>query len=62
MIYPFDSRAKLPEECSIEDYDVDYYINNQLIPAVDKILEVIGYSKDDLLSDKDQEKLDRFFG
>jgi len=54
-------RAKLPEECSSDDYDVDYYINNQIIPSVERILEVIGYSKEDLLSDKDQKKLNRFF-
>jgi DNA polymerase I len=54
-------RAKLPEECTIEDYDVDYYINNQLLPSVDKILEVIGYSKEDILTDADQKRLDKFF-
>lgn len=31
------------------EYDPEYYINNQLIPAVEKIFEVLGYSKDELL-------------
>jgi DNA polymerase, archaea type len=30
------------------DYDPDYYINNQLLPAVMRILEALGYSEDEL--------------
>ncbi len=55
-------RAKLPEEVKAGEYDADYYINNQVIPAVEKIFEVIGYSKDDLVESKHQKKLDKFFG
>ncbi len=54
-------RAKLPDEVKEDEYDADYYINNQVIPAVEKIFEVIGYSKDDLVQSKHQKKLDRFF-
>ncbi|MDP2749417.1 MAG: DNA-directed DNA polymerase [Nanoarchaeota archaeon] len=54
-------RARLVEEISQKDYDADYYINNQVIPAVDKILAIFGYSKDDFLSEKKQSKLDGFF-
>ncbi|MBS3163465.1 hypothetical protein J4427_02135 [Candidatus Woesearchaeota archaeon] len=53
-------RARLPEECKEKDYDTDYYINNQIIPAVEKILEVFGYKKEDLLADKKQSKLGDF--
>ncbi|PIN72317.1 hypothetical protein COV22_03540, partial [Candidatus Woesearchaeota archaeon CG10_big_fil_rev_8_21_14_0_10_47_5] len=34
-------RVLLPEECR-DNYDSDYYINNQVIPAVEKIFEVMG--------------------
>jgi DNA polymerase I len=55
-------RARLPDEVKEDEYDADYYINNQVIPAVEKIFEVIGYSKDDLVESKHQNKLDKFFG
>jgi DNA polymerase elongation subunit (family B) len=56
------NRAKLPEEITTDDIDSEYYINNQVIPAIEQIFKVIGYSKDDLLESKDQKKLDKFFG
>lgn len=56
------SRSKLPSEVTKEDYDPDYYISNQVIPAVESIFKVIGYSKEDLLEHKEQKKLDGFFG
>ncbi|MBL7054915.1 ribonuclease H-like domain-containing protein [Candidatus Woesearchaeota archaeon] len=55
------NRAKLPDEVTEEDYDSDYYVNNQVVPALDKIFEVLGYSKDDLLEHKEQKKLEGFF-
>lgn len=54
-------RAKLPEEVKQEDYDADYYINNQVVPAVETIFRVLGYSKDDIIEHKEQRKLGRFF-
>jgi DNA polymerase elongation subunit (family B) len=30
------------------EYDPEYYINNQVLPAVGRIFEVLGYSKDSL--------------
>lgn len=30
------------------DYDADYYVNNQILPAVMRILESLGYSEDEL--------------
>ena len=53
-------RARLPEECEEGKYDVDYYINNQVIPAIEKIFEVFGYKKEDLLDEKKQLKLSDF--
>ncbi|MFH1398508.1 MAG: DNA-directed DNA polymerase [Candidatus Woesearchaeota archaeon] len=54
-------RAKLPEECSQDDYDSEYYVNNQIIPAVEKIFAVLGYSKEELVKSLDQKSLDKFF-
>lgn len=55
-------KAKLPEEVSQGDYDADYYINNQVVPAVDRILAVFGFEKEDILHEKKQNKLDSYFG
>ena len=50
-------RAKIPNDA--KDYDKDYYINNQIIPCVEKIFEIKGYTKQDLLS-KEQSKIGDF--
>ena len=55
------NRAKLPEEVKQSEYDSDYYINNQVIPAVERIFNVLGYRKDELLEAKEQTKLEGFF-
>ena len=49
-------RAKLPEEKG--EYDVDYYINHQILPAVENIFAVFGIEKDELLGG--QKKLGEF--
>jgi len=54
-------KAKLPSEVEQKDYDPDYYIDSQVVPAVEKIFEVLGYSKEDLLEKKEQNKLQKFF-
>lgn len=55
------NRSKLPEEVKENEYDADYYINNQVVPAVERIFNVIGYKKEDLLETKEQTKLEGFF-
>lgn len=55
------NRAKLPEEVKENEYDADYYINNQVIPSVERIFNVLGYKKEDLLEIKEQTKLEGFF-
>jgi DNA polymerase elongation subunit (family B) len=55
------NRSKLPEEVKENNYDSDYYINNQVIPAVERIFNVLGYTKEDLLETKEQTKLEGFF-
>ena len=54
------ARAKLPDEVKNNQYDPSYYIENQVIPAVERIFLVLGYSKDDIASHKDQSKLGAF--
>ncbi len=40
-----------------EDYDPDYYINNQVIPATLKILKELGYNAEELKGGGSQRKL-----
>ncbi len=44
-----------------EDYDADYYIDKQIMPAVLKILKELGYEEDELKSKGKQIGLDSFF-
>ena len=55
------NRAKFPEEVKEGKYDANYYIDNQVIPAVERIFNVLGYKKEDLLETKEQTKLEGFF-
>ena len=54
-------RARLPDEVKEDDYDGEYYINNQVVPSIEKIFEIIGFTKDDILARKEQAKLASFF-
>lgn len=54
-------KAKLPEEVEEGDYDADYYINHQVIPAVERIFNVLGYNKEELSESRNQSKLNGFF-
>ncbi|MFH1403292.1 MAG: DNA-directed DNA polymerase [Candidatus Altiarchaeota archaeon] len=53
-------RARLVESIGEGDYDPDYYINNQLLPAVMRILEALGYTEDELKGLGKQMTLDSF--
>ncbi len=55
------NRSKMPDEIKEGEYDADYYINNQVIPSVERIFNVLGYKKEDLLEIKEQTKLEGFF-
>ncbi|MEK6862902.1 MAG: DNA-directed DNA polymerase [Nanoarchaeota archaeon] len=50
-------KAEIPDEC--KDYDINYYIENQIIPSVEKIFEVFGIKKEQLLI-KEQKHLGEF--
>ena len=51
-------RAKLPQEAT--SYDSDYYINNQIIPAVDKIFEACNLDIKGEISGSKQSDLESF--
>lgn len=50
-------KAKLPEEEG--EYDINYYIERQIIPAVENIFEIFGLGKKEIVS-REQRKLDSF--
>ena len=53
-------RAKMPDEVMGNEYDYDYYINNQVLPAVESIFSVLGHKKEELVQ-PEQSKLGGFF-
>jgi DNA polymerase I len=54
-------RAEPVEDAKIDDIDVDYYIENQLLPPVSRILESLGYSKEYLKEELVQDSLKKWF-
>jgi DNA polymerase I len=54
-------RAEPAEDVKIEDYDVEYYIENQILPPVSRIMEVLGYSKEHLKEELVQDSLKKWF-
>lgn len=50
-------RAEPITNVTINDYDIEYYINNQILNIVLRILEILGYKKEDILG----ASLKRFF-
>ncbi len=55
------NRAKLPAEVTQNDYDAEYYIHHQVIPAVDRIFAVLGYDIEDMLGQGKQGTLGKYF-
>ncbi len=54
-------KAKLVEEIKEGEYDTDYYLNNQIIPAISSIFAVLGYKEDEFTKDSSQQGLGGFF-
>ena len=54
-------KAQLEEYVEEGNYDSEYYIGHQVIPAVIKIMRELGYSKEDLIHGGKQSKLGSFF-
>ncbi len=64
MIIPYiitSKPGKISEKAEIyyeaKDYDVDYYINHQVLPAALRVLEPLGITKEEIMSGRVQKKL-----
>lgn len=58
---PISKRAVPIEDVDISNYDPNYYIENQVLPAAGRIIEALGYSESELLHKEKQSSLDAFF-
>ncbi|MDO8656920.1 MAG: DNA-directed DNA polymerase [Nanoarchaeota archaeon] len=54
-------RARLPDEVKAGEYDAEYYLNHQILPAVSSIFLVLGYKEDELVGESKQTGLGKFF-
>ncbi|MFC1723498.1 DNA-directed DNA polymerase [Nanoarchaeota archaeon] len=54
-------RVKLVSDVKKGEYDAEYYVSHQVIPAVDKIFEVLGFDVKSIAEGKDQTSLGKFF-
>jgi DNA polymerase I/DNA polymerase-2 len=53
-------RAMPAEFVKIKDFDTEYYIHNQILPASLRVLKALGYTKEDVITGKIQKELTRF--
>ena len=58
---PIYERVSVPELADVSKLDLEYYMNNQVIPVVDSIFQVFGYKKEDFAVQKNQTGLGQFF-
>ncbi|MEG3225179.1 MAG: hypothetical protein BME94_06585 [Methanobacteriales archaeon Met13] len=58
---PISQRAEPLEDVNVADYDPSYYIENQVLPAISRIIEAIGYSPEEIVHQEKQSSLDSFF-
>jgi len=54
-------RVSLPEDTPQGNYDAEYYIAHQIIPAVERIFEVFKINVEDIAEKKNQQDLSSFF-
>jgi DNA polymerase elongation subunit (family B) len=52
--------VRLPEEITQADYDGEYYVEHQVVPAVEKIFEVVGIDLAKAITSKSQSTLGSF--
>ena len=53
-------KVKLPDETTQDEYDGEYYIQNQVLPGVERIFAVLDIKVDDLVSSTKQSSLAGF--
>ena len=51
-------RVKLPEESG--EYDIDYYLNKQILPAIENIFHIFNVETKEIISGKKQMSLGDF--
>jgi len=54
-------RIRLPDEPDAAGYDPEYYIHNQVLPAVERVFQVLGINIEEMLSQSKQQGLSKFF-
>jgi DNA polymerase, archaea type len=58
---PISQRAEPVEDVDVANYDPNYYIENQVLPAVSRIIDSLGYSHEEIVHHEKQSSLDAFF-
>ena len=58
---PISQRAEPVEDAAKLEYDPTYYIDNQVLPAVSRIIDSLGYSHEEIVHKERQSSLDTFF-
>jgi DNA polymerase I len=53
-------KVKLADEATQDEYDGEYYVQNQIIPGVERIFAVLGIGVDDLTKNTRQSSLGNF--
>ena len=54
-------RVMLPAEIKKGSYDAEYYVRHQIIPAIERLLELIGCDTDRIVDSEIQKKIGSFF-
>jgi DNA polymerase I/DNA polymerase-2 len=49
-------RAEPADKVTINDYDIDYYLNNQIISVAMRVLQVLGYHEEDFMKKESLKK------
>ena len=58
---PLRDKTKLPDEIKDNDYDAEYYVNNQILPSINRIFDVLGIDVDEMVNKKQQQSLGKYF-
>ncbi|MDD3754532.1 MAG: DNA polymerase domain-containing protein [Methanobacterium sp.] len=58
---PISQRAEPLEDADVANYDPSYYIDNQVLPAISRIIDSLGYSQEEIVHKQKQSSLDAFF-
>jgi DNA polymerase I len=61
LIESFDGEVLVDVDGNVYRLDKEYYINNQIIPSVMRILERFGYTDSFIAGKAEQKTLDTFF-